>query len=180
MRLTITLDAETAHLLEALGVERKLKLASMAAQACVMAVRERWGSDRAAIERALRDAPKLDAGRRGKKTIAVYPASKTFREDFKRFTRTIAAYPTVEAFYGMLLAASCIEAPPPGADLMQRFMNVVEIGPGRAATRRVGSDRNMHEYVLTESGWKYVLPVGGVKGLPGILNSETLARLNRH
>lgn len=90
------------------------------------------------------------------------------------------AYPTVEAFYGMLLAASCIEAPPPGADLMQRFMNVVEIGPGRAATRRVGSDRNTHEYVLTESGWKYVLPVSGVKGLPGILNSETLARLSRH
>lgn len=89
------------------------------------------------------------------------------------------AYPNVEAFYGMLLAASCLEAPPPSADLMQRFMNVIEIGPGRAATRRVGSDRNTHEYVLTDSGWKYELPVAGVKGLPGILNSATLTRLSR-
>jgi len=27
-----------------------------------------------------------------------------------------AQYPTPEAFYGLLLAASCLEAPPPGAD----------------------------------------------------------------
>lgn len=88
-------------------------------------------------------------------------------------------YPTPEAFYGMLLAASCLEAPPPSAEMMERMMTVVEIGPGRAASRRVGSDRNHHEYQLTETGWKYVLPEGGVRGLPGILNSGTLARLNK-
>lgn len=91
-----------------------------------------------------------------------------------------AQYPTVEKLFGMLLAASCLEAPPPSADLMERFMSVVEIGPARAASRRLGSDRNMHEYQLTESGWKYVLPADGVRGLPGILNSETLARLSHN
>lgn len=88
-------------------------------------------------------------------------------------------YPTPEKFYGMLLAASCLEAPPPSAEMMERMMTVVEIGPGRAASRRVGSDRNHHEYQLTETGWKYVLPEAGVRGLPGILNSGTLARLNK-
>jgi hypothetical protein len=90
-----------------------------------------------------------------------------------------AQYATPEKFFGMLLAASCLEAPPPTAEMMERFMTVVEIGPGRAASRRIGSDRNTHEYQLTESGWKYVLPEAGVKGLPGILNSQTLARLNK-
>ncbi len=90
-----------------------------------------------------------------------------------------AQYPTPEKFYGMLLAASCLEAPPPSAEMMERLMTVVEIGPGRAASRRVGSDRNHHEYQLTETGWKYVLPEAGVRGLPGILNSGTLARLNK-
>jgi hypothetical protein len=86
-------------------------------------------------------------------------------------------YPTVEAFYGLLLAASTMEAPPPGADLIERTMTEVELSPGRFATRRVGSGRNVHEYQLTDEGWKYVLPEGGVKGLPGILNSKTLAKL---
>jgi RNA polymerase sigma factor (sigma-70 family) len=88
-----------------------------------------------------------------------------------------AQYPTVEAFYGLLLAASTLEAPPPGADLIERFMTEVELSPSRFATRRVGSSRNVHEYQLTDEGWKYVLPEGGVKGLPGILNSKTLAKL---
>jgi len=86
-------------------------------------------------------------------------------------------YPTVEAFYGLLLAASTLEAPPPGADLIERTMTEVELSPGRFATRRLGSSRNVHEYQLTNEGWKYVLPESGVKGLPGILNSKTLARL---
>lgn len=90
-----------------------------------------------------------------------------------------AQYRTPEEFYGMLLAASCLEAPPPTAEMLERMMTTVEIAPGRAASRRTGSERNMHEYQLTESGWKYVLPEAGVKGLPGILNSQTLARLNR-
>ncbi|MEN9404156.1 MAG: hypothetical protein RL091_2859, partial [Verrucomicrobiota bacterium] len=29
-------------------------------------------------------------------------------------------------------------------------------------------------------GWKYVMPEAGVKGLAGILNSQTLAKLTRH
>lgn len=86
-------------------------------------------------------------------------------------------YPTVEAFYGLLLAASTLEAPPPGADMIAKFMSEVELSPGRVASRRAGSSRNFHEYQLTDEGWKYVLPEGGVKGLPGILNSETLAKL---
>ena len=36
----------------------------------------------------------------------------------------------------------------------------------------------MHEYQQTESGWKYIIPVSGVRGLPGILKSDTLARLS--
>jgi len=90
-----------------------------------------------------------------------------------------AQYPTPEKFYGMLLSASCLEAPPPTAEMLERMMTTVEIEPGRAASRRVGTQRTMHEYQLTESGWKYVLPEAGVKGLPGILNSGTLARLNK-
>lgn len=86
-------------------------------------------------------------------------------------------YPTPEAFYGLLLAASTLEAPPPGADILEQNMVMVELQPGRAAMRRKGSDRNMHEYQLTETGWKYVLPEVGVTGLPSILNSQTLAKL---
>ena len=87
-------------------------------------------------------------------------------------------YPTPEAFYGLCLAAACIEAPPPGADLMERFMVVVETGPGRFATRRRGSDRNFHEYQQTAEGWKYIVPADAVKYAPLNLTSETLAKLS--
>lgn len=90
-----------------------------------------------------------------------------------------AQYPTPEALYGMLLAASCLAAPPPGADMIELFMHAVELRPDRVAMRRKGSDVNFHEYQLTETGWKYVLPAAGVDGLPRNLNSETLARLAR-
>ena len=56
-------------------------------------------------------------------------------------------------------------------------MEEFELGPGRVAMRRKGSNRNMSEYQFTETGWKYVLPLAGVQGLPSILNSGTLARL---
>ena len=59
-------------------------------------------------------------------------------------------------------------------------MTIVELQPGRVGWRRVGSDRNFHEYQLTADGWKYVMPEAGVKGLAGILNSQTLAKLTRH
>ena len=87
-------------------------------------------------------------------------------------------YATPEALYGMMLAASCLEAPPPGADVMKQFIEMVEVTPGRYASRRKGTTRNTHEYVQTESGWKYVVPLDGVRGLPGILKSDTLARLS--
>jgi hypothetical protein len=86
-------------------------------------------------------------------------------------------YPTPEAFYGLLLAASTLVSPPPGADLIETFMVEVELRPGRVAARRKGDDRNIHEYQLTDAGWKYVLPMAGVDHLPDNLNSETLARL---
>lgn len=89
-------------------------------------------------------------------------------------------YPTVEAFFGMLLAASTLEAPPPGADMIARMMTEVELAPGRVAMRRVGTNVNVHEYQLTATGWKYVLPEAGVNGLPSLLNSETLAKLAKH
>lgn len=89
------------------------------------------------------------------------------------------AYATPEEFFGFLLAAACLEAPPPSAALARRFMNIVEISPVRVATRRTGSDLNMHEYQLTPTGWKYVLPRAGIEGLPSILNSSTLAKLSQ-
>lgn len=91
-----------------------------------------------------------------------------------------AEYPTPEALYGLLLSASCLEAPPPGADLIEKSMTIVELQPGRVGWRRVGSDRNFHEYQLTADGWKYVMPEAGVNGLAGILNSQTLAKLAKH
>lgn len=87
-----------------------------------------------------------------------------------------AQYSTPEAFYGMLLAAACLVAPPPGADMLD-LVTVVELSPGRAATRRKGSEVNFHEYQLTDDGWKYVLPLAGVTHLPRNLNSQTLAKL---
>ena len=89
-------------------------------------------------------------------------------------------YPTPEAFYGLLLAAATMEGPPPGADVMERSMEIVELKPGRAALRKKGSEKNFHEYQLTDGGWKHVLSLGGVKGLPSILNSQTLAKLVKH
>ncbi len=86
-------------------------------------------------------------------------------------------YPTPEAFYGLVLAATCLEAPPPGADLIERFMVEVELKPDRVAMRRKGSDHNNHEYQLTAEGWKYVIPEVGVIHMPRNLNSQTLAKL---
>jgi RNA polymerase sigma factor (sigma-70 family) len=88
-------------------------------------------------------------------------------------------YPTPEAFYGLVLAATCLEGPPPGADLIERSMVEVELKPGRVAMRRKGSDHNNHEYQLTADGWKYVIPEVGVIHMPNNLNSGTLAKLVR-
>jgi hypothetical protein len=55
---------------------------------------------------------------------------------------------------------------------------MIELTPDHYASRKKGSDRNFHEYQQTEAGWKYIIPVAGVRGLPGILKSDTLARLS--
>ncbi len=86
-------------------------------------------------------------------------------------------YPIPEAFYGLVLAATCLEGPPPGADLIERNTTEVELKPDRFAMRRKGSNRNEHEYQLTTEGWKFVIPEGAVTLWPGNLNSQTLARL---
>jgi RNA polymerase sigma factor (sigma-70 family) len=88
-------------------------------------------------------------------------------------------YPTPEAFYGLLLAASCMEAPPPGADILEKA-RIVELSPGRVSHQPPGSTRDDWQYQQTPAGWKYVLPLAGVEGLPSILNSQTLANLSKH
>jgi RNA polymerase sigma factor (sigma-70 family) len=86
-------------------------------------------------------------------------------------------YPTPEAFYGLVLAVTCLQAPPPGPDLIERFTVEVPLRPDRAAMRRKGSDHNNHEFQLTPDGWKYVIPVVGVTNMPRNLNSKSLALL---
>jgi RNA polymerase sigma factor (sigma-70 family) len=90
-----------------------------------------------------------------------------------------AQYPTVEDFYGLLLAISTMEAPGPGADIMETEMTVTETGPNRVKIGEKDNSRFFHEYQLTTSGWKYVLPLSGVNGLPSLISSETVARLTQ-
>ena len=90
-----------------------------------------------------------------------------------------ANFATPEEFYGFLLALSCLEAPPPAAEVIDRTMEQVELSPERAALRRRGNSANFQEYQLTPDGWKYVFPERGVQTLPGILNSDTLAKVIR-
>ncbi|HEY4247490.1 MAG TPA: sigma-70 family RNA polymerase sigma factor [Lacunisphaera sp.] len=110
----------------------------------------------------------------------------TFDPDVRLKAATILAsmpdairskYPTPEAFYGLLLAASTLESPPPGADVIENLMKEVEIQPGRIGLRRIGATRNNGEYQSTSEGWKYVLPLAGVEGLPGLLKSPALAQI---
>jgi hypothetical protein len=91
-----------------------------------------------------------------------------------------AQYPTPEAFYGLLLALSCLGGPPPGADVLESMepnIDQVELSPGRVAFRMKGSTRTMQEYQKVGNDWKYVLPLVGVEGLPANLSNETLVRL---
>lgn len=87
-----------------------------------------------------------------------------------------AAYPTPEALYAFFVAADALIAPPPGAEFVAR-MNIVDLGPERAAARFPGSDRNNSEYQKTPAGWKYVMPLVGVEHIPAVLQNETLARM---
>jgi RNA polymerase sigma factor (sigma-70 family) len=90
-----------------------------------------------------------------------------------------AQYRTPEEFYGLVLAAATMQGPPPNADIVEQF-KIVELRPGRAASRPPGSERNYHEYQLTPDGWKWVIPEQAVEPMAVNLNSETLARLSAH
>ena len=61
----------------------------------------------------------------------------------------------------------------------QAQMTVTEVSANRVKIGEKGNSRFFHEYQLTTSGWKYVLPLSGVKGLPSLINSETAARLTK-
>jgi RNA polymerase sigma factor (sigma-70 family) len=85
---------------------------------------------------------------------------------------------TPEELYGFFYAADALIAPPPGADVLERF-EFVEIGPGRYAARQPGSSRNYHELQQTPEGWKDVLPLNGVIGMAHTLDNPTLAQLGQ-
>lgn len=87
-------------------------------------------------------------------------------------------YRSPEEFYGLVLAATTLQGPPPGADVLESSMVFVELSPGRVAMRRSNSSANYHEYQLTTEGWKWVLPEQVVPTWVKNLNSETLARLS--
>jgi len=83
-----------------------------------------------------------------------------------------------EELYGFFYAADALIAPPPGADVLERF-EFVEIAPGRYAARQPGSSRNFHELRQTPEGWKDVLPLNGVIGMAHTLDNPTLAKLGQ-
>ena len=71
----------------------------------------------------------------------------------------VSQYPTPEEFYGFITAALCLQAPPPGADIVvQMFegMTPTEVHPGRL------SFPNGYEFQQTPDGWKWVLPEAAV------------------
>lgn len=86
------------------------------------------------------------------------------------------AYPTPEALYAFFIAADSLIAPPPGADVVGR-LDFVELAPDRHASRWPGRSNNNHEFQRTDEGWRVVMPLGGVEGMPAILQNETLLGL---
>jgi len=93
-------------------------------------------------------------------------------------------YRTPEELYGLFLAAETLVGPPPGADVLERSLSVVEIRPDRAVMRRLGdtntSSDPYRQYQLTSDGWKWVIAEPLADVMPRSLNSETLARLSAH
>lgn len=85
---------------------------------------------------------------------------------------------TPEELFAFIYAADALIAPPPGADLIERW-EVVELRPGRVAMRPPGQKPHYdyHQYQQTPDGWKYVVPEIAVKNMPAVLNNETLAKL---
>ena len=93
-----------------------------------------------------------------------------------------AQYPTPERLYGLFTAAQCLEAPPPGADVIERAMATgteVELRTGRVAIGQAGNPRSAREFQLTPEGWKYVMPEASISAGPKILKSGTFERLKK-
>jgi RNA polymerase sigma factor (sigma-70 family) len=83
----------------------------------------------------------------------------------------VAEYPTPEQFYAFIVAALCLQAPPPGADLVEQKldgMKAREVRPGRLAFP------NNYEFQQTEQGWKWVLPERAVTVWLHVLNDSVL------
>lgn len=88
-----------------------------------------------------------------------------------------AEYDTPEKFYAMLLAADAIVAPAPPPEYLTA-VTMVELSPGRDAQQEPGASQPqlLRQYQQTLDGWKYVLPIQGVDGLPNLLNNPQLIK----
>jgi RNA polymerase sigma factor (sigma-70 family) len=85
----------------------------------------------------------------------------------------VAQYPAPEQFYGFITAAVCLQAPPPGADVVQRrfdAMQPTELRPGRLKFP------NNYEFQQTPEGWKWVLPESAVTRWLHVLNDSVLTK----
>lgn len=89
-------------------------------------------------------------------------------------------YPTPEELYAFFFAADALVAPPPGPDVIAGSQ-AFELSPGRMVLRRPGAPARKydHQYQLTPTGWKYVIPDVGVENAPNVLNNETLRKLGQ-
>ena len=121
-----------------------------------------WASDAAEVE-ALAAMTWFDPEVREKAvaTMATLPAS------------LVSQYPTPEQFYGFIMAALCLQAPPPGADVVERMLGQAtptEIRPGRLAYP------NRYELQHTPEGWKWVFPEVGVTSWLHVLGDNVLTQ----
>jgi RNA polymerase sigma factor (sigma-70 family) len=119
-----------------------------------------WASD-AADDEALAAILWFDPDVRDKATatMATLPAS------------LIARYPTPERFYGFITAALCLQAPPPGVDVVEQMLaqaTAKEIRPGRLVYP------NRYELQHTPEGWKWVFPEVGVTRWLHVLGDSVL------
>ncbi len=83
----------------------------------------------------------------------------------------IFQYPTPEKFYGFIIAALCLQAPPPGADVVERM-----IASAKPEQLREGRLRYPNRYELqhTPEGWKWVFPEVGVTTWLHVLGDSVL------
>lgn len=73
--------------------------------------------------------------------------------------------------------ADALLKPVPGADVAAGFV-AAETEPGRAVVRRPGATKGGMNFILTDDGWKCVVPDGYPAHLASrILSNEMLAKL---